>query len=72
MKPFELFKTDFEFNSLDESYEFNEFVDYIFLRKNTIFVVFKKEFKKNKNYKSHMTKYYKNRGWIKVKFLKQI
>lgn len=71
MKAFELAKTDYKFNHLDESSEFKEYIDYVFMGKNTIYLVFKKDHKGFKNPKSHITKYYKKLGWVKVKFLKQ-
>lgn len=71
MKAFELKKTDYEFNHLDESSEFNEYIDYVFESKNTIYLVFKKDHKGFKKPKSHIKKYYKNKGWQKVKFFKQ-
>lgn len=71
MKAFELTKTDYQFNHLDESSEFKEYIDYVFEGKNTIYLVFKKGWKEFKNPKSHMAKYYKNKGWVKVKFLKK-
>lgn len=71
MKAFELIKTDYQFNHLDESSEFKEYIDYVFEGKNTIYLVFKKGYKGFRNPKNHMRKYYKNKGWTKVKFLKQ-
>lgn len=71
MKAFELTKTDYEFNHLDESSEFKEYIDYVFEGKNTIYLVFKKEHKGFKNPKSHIVSYYMKRGWLKVKFFKQ-
>jgi hypothetical protein len=71
MNAFELIKTHYEFNHLDESSEFKEYIDYVFEGKNTIYLVFKKGNKGFKNPKSHITKYYKSRGWMKVKFFKQ-
>lgn len=71
MKAFELTKTDYEFNHLDESSEFKEYIDYVFESRNTIYLVFKKGHKVFKNPKGHIKRYYKNRGWLKVKFFKQ-
>lgn len=70
MKAFELTKTDYEFNYLDESSEFKEYIEYVFEGKNTIYLVFKKGFT-NKNTISHVKEYYMSKGWIKVKFFKQ-
>lgn len=71
MKAFELIKTDYEFNHLDESTEFKEYIDYVFEGKNTIYLVFDKEHNKenSKTQRSHIKTYYKKKGWLKVKFL---
>jgi len=70
MKSFELLKTDFQFNHLDESDEFKEYIEYVFEYGTTIYLVFIKDFK-YKNPKSHIKEYYKKRGYLKVKFFKQ-
>jgi len=71
MKTFELTKTDFEFRNDDISYEFKESISHVFEGKNTIYFVFKKSEKVSKIQKGHIREYFKNRGWIKVKFFKQ-
>lgn len=70
-KFYNLQKTSFEFRNDDVSYEFNEYVDFIFLGKNTLFVVFFKTITKeqSKNQRSHIKKYYADKGERKVKFL---
>jgi hypothetical protein len=71
MKSFELRKSDFEFNHLDESSEFREYIDFVFESKNTIFFVFEKGFT-NTNPEVHIKEYYKSRSSKKVKFLRQL
>ena len=68
-----LSKTDFEFYENDVSSEFKETIDHVFVSKNTLFFVFKKDIttKTIKNVKSHVRNYYKSKGWLKIKFLKQ-
>jgi hypothetical protein len=70
MKAFELTKTNYEFDTHNESGEFKEYIEYVFEGKNTIYLVFKKGFT-NENPIKHIKKYYMSRGWIKVKFFKQ-
>jgi len=71
MKAYDLLKSHFEFNMLDVTMEFNEYIEFVFVRKETLFFVFYKDFKETKNPKGHIKEYYKSRGWKKVKFLKQ-
>lgn len=76
-KFYELSKSSFEFNWLDQSIEFQEFFDYVFQRdfKTTVlFFVFKKGIKKRikENIKQHVIEYYVNqRGYKECKFLNQ-
>jgi hypothetical protein len=71
----ELTETNFEFNNLDQSFEFNEFFDYVFKletkKKTVLFFVFKKNMKKKKTIIGHVINYYvSERGYNKCKFLK--
>jgi hypothetical protein len=68
---YKLKKTDFEFNHLDESGEFNEHFEKVFLRKNTLYFVFKKTVTKHKNIIGHVLRYYKKQREYKCKFLIQ-
>ncbi len=71
----ELTETNFEFNNLDQSFEFNEFFDYVFKletkKKTVLFFVFKKNMKKKKTIIGYVINYYvSERGYNKCKFLK--
>lgn len=76
-KFFELTETTFELNHLDQSYEFNEFFEYVFQKDNkktVLFFVFKKgkNKKEHKHLIKHVKEYYvKQRGYNKCKFLTQ-
>jgi hypothetical protein len=71
----ELTETNFDFNNLDQSFEFYEFFDYVFKletkKKTVLFFVFKKNMKKKKTIIGHVINYYvSERGYNKCKFLK--
>jgi len=70
MKSYKLTKTDFEFRSDNVEWEFTETIEFVFVKKNTLFFVFKKG-EEDKNQKKYITKYYKNKGWKNIKFLKK-
>lgn len=71
MKAYDLFPSDFEFETLDVSWEFNEYIEFVFIRKRTIFFVFKKGNHKTKNQESFIKEYYKGYDFKHIKFLKQ-
>lgn len=72
MKSFKLVKSDFEFRNDDVSFEFNEYIDYVFISNSKMFFVFKNGFA-SKNPKNHIIDYYVCRGWKKsnIIFLNQ-
>lgn len=70
-KFYHLEKTDFEFELLDQSSEFKECFDFVFLNGLILFFVFKKEIKKKKNIKSNVKEFYTKKGYKKIKFLNQ-
>lgn len=71
MKTYDLFKSDFYFSCLDVSFEFNEYIDFVFIRKRTLFFVFKKDIKETKNQESFILEYYKYYDFKTIKFLRQ-
>ena len=70
-KFYQLEKTDFEFELLDQSSEFKECFDFVFFKGLTLFFVFKKETKNKKFIKSNVKEFYTQRGYKKIKFLNQ-
>lgn len=70
-KYYQLEKTVFKFDILDQSFEFNECFDFVFFKGLTLFFVFKKEVKNKKNIKSNVKGFYIQRGYKKCKFLNQ-
>lgn len=71
MKAYDLFKSGFDFSCLDVSFEFNEYIDFVFIRKRTLFFVFKKDIKETKNQESFILEYYKYYDFKTIKFLRQ-
>jgi hypothetical protein len=71
MKAYDLVKSEFQFNHLDVSYEFAEYIDYVFIRNRAIFFVFKEGETDTKNPESFIKAYYKDYEFKKIIFLKQ-
>lgn len=69
MKSYCLEKSDFDFNILDQSWEFKDHVKMVFESENAIYFVLKGNIGSTSFIKKHMKKYYKNKGWSKIKFL---
>lgn len=70
-KFYSLSKTDFEFCILNQSVEFFESFDCVFIKNNKMYLVFKKTLihKNVKNIKGHVIEFYKNEGFKKIIFL---
>lgn len=70
-KFYDLKKSDFEYSLSDETIEFNEYVDFIFIRKNTLYVTLSNKLTdaEIKNVQPHITSYYVDRGYNKINYL---
>lgn len=70
-KFYDLKKSDFEYSLYDETIEFNEYVDFIFITKNTLYVTLSNKLTdaEIKNVQSHITSYYVDRGYNKINYL---
>lgn len=70
-KFYKLSKSDFEFDISDQSYEFFEFFECVFIKNNKMYLIFNGEslHKNIDNIKDHVTIFYKNKGFKKIIFL---
>lgn len=71
-KFFELKKSDFEFSMLDETMEFNTYIEFLLLRKNTLFIILSDDLNEVQvqNVQSHINNYYiTQRGYKRIKYL---
>lgn len=71
MKSYDLFPSNFEFDGLDVSAEFNEYIEFVFIKNRTIFFVFKKGEIDTKTQESFILEYYAPYEFKHIKFLKQ-